>query len=114
MLLRIRLFAQLRERAGAMWIEAELPDGATVADALAELGQRPPLDELLASLPVRMAVNRELATLDTPLRAQDELALVPPVSGGGGPHMCVSDQPINAELLATARGAPIRAAKQTA
>lgn len=82
MLVRIRLFAQLRERAGAQWIEAELPDGATVGDALGELGRRPPLDELLASLPVRMAVNREIAALDTPLRAQDELALVPPVSGG--------------------------------
>jgi molybdopterin synthase catalytic subunit len=95
MLVRIRLFAQLRERAGVDWIEAELPEGATVADALAELGRRPPLDELVARLPVRMAVNRELAALDTPLRAQDERALVPPVSGGSGPHVYVSDQPID-------------------
>ena len=63
-MVRIRLFAQLRERAGAEYIEAALPDGATVADALRELAAGPPLGELLARLPVRMAVNRELAEPD--------------------------------------------------
>jgi molybdopterin converting factor subunit 1 len=90
MIVRIRLFAQLRERAGADAVEAELADGATVADALAALSGRPGLGELLARLPVRMAVNRELVGDDTPLRAGDELALLPPVSGGGGePHVRV-------------------------
>jgi len=94
MVVRIRLFAQLRERAGAAYIDAALPDGATVADALRELGGRPPLDELLARLPVRMAVNRELAAQDTVLRAGDELALLPPVSGGAAPHVRVTDEPL--------------------
>ena len=84
---RIRLFAQLRERAGSEFLDTELADGATVADALRELAQRPPLDALLARLPVRMAVNRELAGADVRLHAGDELALLPPVSGGGGPHV---------------------------
>jgi molybdopterin converting factor subunit 1 len=94
MVVRIRLFAQLRERAGADSIEAVLADGATVADALAELSQGPPLGELLARLPVRMAVNRELVDANTTLHAYDELALLPPVSGGGGPHVRVSEEPI--------------------
>jgi len=94
MVVRIRLFAQLRERAGAEYIEAALPDGATVADALRELGGRPPLGELLARLPVRMAVNRELAEPQAALHADDELALLPPVSGGAPPHVRVSDEPL--------------------
>src|ERR1039457_7380693 len=93
---RIPLFAQLRERAGADSIEAVLADGATVADALAELAQGPPLGELLARLPVRMAVNRELAGADTTLHAHDELALLPPVSGGAGAHVRVSEEPMGA------------------
>jgi molybdopterin synthase catalytic subunit len=94
MVVRIRLFAQLRERAGANSIEAELPDGATVGDALRQLAAGPPLGELLASLPVRMAVNRELVSTDTPLRAGDELALLPPVSGGAAVHARVSEEPL--------------------
>ena len=94
MVVRIRLFAQLRERAGADSIEAVLDDGATVSDALRELSNGPPLGELLARLPVRMAVNRELASADTALHAGDELALLPPVSGGGEPHVRVTEEPI--------------------
>jgi len=94
MIVRIRLFAQLRERAGADAIQAELADGATVADALAALAADSPLADLLPRLPVRMAVNRELVGEDTLLHASDELALLPPVSGGAGPHVCITDAPI--------------------
>jgi MoaE-MoaD fusion protein len=94
MIVRIRLFAQLRAHARADAIEAELADGATVADALRELAAGPPLGELLGRLPVRMAVNRELVSLDTPLRPGDELALLPPVSGGAEPHVAVTAEPI--------------------
>jgi len=95
MIVRIRLFAQLREQAGADSIEAELAEGSTVAEALRELGARPPLGELLARLPVRMAVNRELVGVDTALHVGDELALLPPVSGGAGPpHVRVSEEPL--------------------
>jgi MoaE-MoaD fusion protein len=99
MVVRIRLFAQLRERAGADSIEAVLADGATVADALHELSLGPPLDELLARLPVRVAVNRELASEDTAIHAGDELALLPPVSGGSEPHVRVTDEPIVASRV---------------
>jgi MoaE-MoaD fusion protein len=76
---RVRLFAILRERAGADEIELQLPEGAHVADALAGLGA------LSSGVSVVMAVNHEYADLDTPLRPGDELALIPPVSGGAGP-----------------------------
>ena len=43
MTVTVRLFAMLRERVGSDSIEVELADGATVADALAKLGERPEL-----------------------------------------------------------------------
>lgn len=80
----VRLFAVLRERAGADTVELELPRGATVADALRSLSQLDALRELLSRLPVAMAVNRDYADPLTVLRRGDELALIPPLSGGAG------------------------------
>ena len=72
----VRLFAQLRERAGAPELTLELPDGSSVSDALSEL------DGLADGLPLVMAVNREYADGSQTLSEGDELALIPPVSGG--------------------------------
>ena len=80
--IRVRLFAMLRERAGTGELELELEPGATVADALGSLAARDGLGELLSRLPVGTAVNREYAGRDRRLAAGDELALIPPVSGG--------------------------------
>src|SRR5664279_2228718 len=99
MTLRVRLFAMLRERAGADAVEIELPPEATVADALDELARTPTLAESLARLPVRMAVNREYADAGTTLHAGDELALIPPISGGAGVHARVSEEPLSADAL---------------
>ncbi len=87
---RVRLFAMLRERAGASEVTLELPEGARVSDALAELGS------IAEGLPLVMAVNREYAREDQPLGAGDELALIPPVSGGEAAvqHVRVTDQPL--------------------
>ena len=76
MQVRVRLFAGLRERAGTDELALELPDGARVRDALASMR------ELTADVPVVMAVNHEYAAGDETLSAGDELALIPPVSGG--------------------------------
>ncbi len=99
----VRLFAMLRERAGAGTRELRLPAGATVADALERLAaQDAPLGELLARLPVSTAVNREYAAAATVLQAGDELALIPPVSGGAEPaavHAAVSEKALSAERL---------------
>lgn len=83
MTVQIRLFAILRERAGRESIELELHDGATVSDVLRTLRERGPFADLIGHVPVLMAVNRDYATPATPLHADDELALIPPVSGGG-------------------------------
>ncbi len=76
MTVTVRLFAQLRERAGAREVSLDLPEDATVQDALRRL------DGLADGLPLVMAVNREYASADQRLDAGDELALIPPVSGG--------------------------------
>ena len=72
----IRLFAGLRERAGTGARDLELPDGATVADVWAalELGDEPP--------GLLYAVNRRYAAPDAELGNGDEVAVIPPVSGG--------------------------------
>ena len=81
---RVRLFAVLREHAGSDLVEVEVPEGATVADALRGIGeQHRALAPALASLSLVMAVNREYAGEETVLHPGDELALIPPVSGGG-------------------------------
>ena len=53
----VRLFAMLRERAGAQELTLELPDGASVSDALASEALAP----LAEGIPLVMAVNREYA-----------------------------------------------------
>ena len=73
----VRLFAGLRERAGVGSLEVDLPDGATVADVWPrlELGEEP--SGLL------YALNRDYADRAAGLSEGDEVALIPPVSGGG-------------------------------
>ncbi|HEV7807836.1 MAG TPA: molybdenum cofactor biosynthesis protein MoaE [Solirubrobacteraceae bacterium] len=77
----VRLFASLREHAGSGTLQLELGDCATVADAIAEL-RRGALAGLPENAPFVTAVAREYVKLDHALAAGDELALVPPVSGG--------------------------------
>ena len=72
----VRLFAMLRERAGTGSVTLELPEGARVRDALDSLSG------LAEGIPLVMAVNREYASEEQVLGAGDELALIPPVSGG--------------------------------
>ena len=79
MTIRVRLFAALREEAGASWVEAEGATAGEVADALARrYGER---FAQIASV-CQVVVNRERATRETALAEGDELALLPPVSGG--------------------------------
>ncbi len=76
MRITVALFAILRERAGTREVELELPDDARVADALSAL------QTLVGELPVVLAVNRRYASADERLSEGDEIALIPPVSGG--------------------------------
>jgi molybdopterin synthase catalytic subunit len=122
MLITVRLFAMLRERAGAGELELELPDGACVADALEAVA------DLAGGLPLVLAVNRRYADADAPLSPGDELALIPPVSGGAedaepaargdapptaaedpapdaaelAPHVRLRSEPLSLDVLVTA------------
>lgn len=78
---RVRLFAIQRELAGAREIALELAPGATIEAAWAALVERHPV--LAPGRPaVRFARNGEYADPDTTLGNGDELAIIPPVSGG--------------------------------
>lgn len=80
---KIRLFAMLREQAGSGMVDVEAPDGATVAELVSNLAdQHESLRPLIGSTSLVMAVNREYAEAGTRVREGDELALIPPVSGG--------------------------------
>ncbi|MEX0992574.1 MAG: hotdog fold thioesterase [Solirubrobacterales bacterium] len=81
-MIQVRLFAVLRERAASDSVEVELDEGATVRDAIEAVGRTPGLSDPISRLKVVMAVNREYAQMDVVLRDGDELALIPPVSGG--------------------------------
>jgi MoaE-MoaD fusion protein len=72
----VRLFAGLRERAGSGKRQLDLPEGAAAADVWAplELGDEPP--------GLLYAVNQAYAARDAVLADGDEVALIPPVSGG--------------------------------
>ena len=81
MKLKVKLFAVARQLAGTDTAEVELPGDATVAQLRTALARDyPPLETALAS--VVFAVNAEYAGDETRLTEQDEVACIPPVSGG--------------------------------
>jgi MoaE-MoaD fusion protein len=92
----VRLFAMLRERAGAPELTLDLPDGARVRDALDSL------EGLAEGIPLVMAVNREYADGERVLDPGDELALIPPVSGGevAATWARVSAEPLSLDAVA--------------
>ncbi len=100
MTLQVKLFAMLRERAGADSVAVELEQGATVEDLLGELSG------LIGAMPVRAAVNREYSASGRALRPGDEVALIPPVSGGNDVHAAVRSEPLSLDRLAAAVGRP--------
>src|SRR3982074_21860 len=80
MKVRVVLFAKPRELVGQPNVDLALPAGATAADAWSQLSTRYALGPLPRSF--RCAVNSEYAGWDDPLKDGDELAVIPPVSGG--------------------------------
>ena len=79
MTVRVLFFAYLRERCGVREVALELPEGSTVGELWRKLVAR--YDKLPAD-PPRFAVNRLYVDKAHPLHDNDELALIPPVSGG--------------------------------
>lgn len=102
MRVRVLLFAMLRERAGRDSLDLDLADGATAGDAIAATAERAGLADVLKRMPIGIALNREYVRDDAALADGDEVALIPPVSGGAAIHARVTDAPLQLERLAAA------------
>jgi molybdopterin converting factor subunit 1 len=81
MKVRVKCFAAAREIVGTGELVVDLPEGSTLTQLFDRIqGQFPRLQGLAGSL--LFSVNREYAPSDRKLAAEDEVALIPPVSGG--------------------------------
>lgn len=93
----VLLFAGLREAVGQKQLFLELPEDATLAELMAQLGAEHPAVAAYRGRLV-ISVNAERAALDQVLRAGDEVALLPPVSGGSG-RRWLTEQPLSMDAL---------------
>ncbi len=94
----VRLFGSAREAAGARDLGIELPTGARVADLRARVARdHPALGRLGPRL--RAARNLELVDEEEPLSDGDEVAFLPPVSGGGA-RCTISELPLDPDEVA--------------
>ncbi len=95
-LITVRLFAGLRERAGADHVELELPDDARAGDVLAAM-------DLLPGQCI-VALDMEYASPDEPVLPGHQVALIPPVSGGASVVRLVevTDQPLDLATVSAA------------
>lgn len=81
MRVRVRLFARLKDLVGAGALERDVPPGATVRTVWNDLAEEFPTIAPYASS-ISSAVNAEYARMDGPVGDGDEVAFLPPVSGG--------------------------------
>jgi MoaE-MoaD fusion protein len=89
MRVRVLFFGMLKDLVGKASDTVDLDQGASVADLLAHYEtQIPRLRESLPSL--ALAVNQEYASAETKLRSNDEVAILPPVSGGNDDNRIAS------------------------
>ena len=80
--MNVRLFARLRDIAGAGEFARDVPDSSTAQDVWHLLEREHPELSPYTGI-ISCAVNEEYARLTTPLAPGDEVAFLPPVSGGG-------------------------------
>lgn len=100
MLISVRLFAGVRERAGKEFVEVELPDLATTDDVLEALA------DVVGESRCVVAVNKEYVGAGMPVRAGDEVAIVPPISGGAQAYAHLGPEPIDLNDLVSRVGDP--------
>ena len=77
--IRVRLFAAAREKAGRDVIEVDLPPGCILANVETAMRRAHPALSVISG---RWAVNRTFVSLDASVTSEDEVAFIPPVSGG--------------------------------
>lgn len=111
MVVRVRLFASLRQATGTGTLSYSLPDGATVADLVRNLTAEYPRLPTAAGA-IYASVNRVYAGGDTILQRGDEVGLFPPVSGGqaGRPLFEITEAPLSLDDVAGRVVAPNRGA----
>jgi len=81
MKVKVLFFASCRDLVGAAEREIDLPDGATVGNLMTEIAsEHPRFGEMAPSLMV--SVNQDYRERSDVLQDGDEVALIPPVSGG--------------------------------
>ena len=94
MRVRVLFFGMLKDLVGKSSDVLDLPDGGMVRDVLSHyISDVPQMRKSMASLAV--AVNQEYAGPETVLKADDEVALLPPVSGGSGRAAAIVRDPID-------------------
>lgn len=108
MQVRVLYFAVFRERLGTDEATVELADGARVSDALDALAARHDVIGKLRGR-FRVAVNQDFVADDRALADGDELALIPPVAGGGDPparYVALLATPLSLDRCVAAVGGP--------
>src|SRR5262245_64093336 len=99
----VKLFGGIREAVGDKELSVELPEGASARDLRRRLADRYPVFDAFGD---RLAVSVQLEVVppDTTLREGDEVAFLPPVSGGAG-ACWISDRPLQeADAVARVKG----------
>jgi molybdopterin synthase catalytic subunit len=91
--LTVKLFGAVRERVGAKLLSLSLPDGGTVADLRAQLAAEHAIFEEFGDR-LAVSINFEIADADAALADGDEVAFLPPVSGGAG-SCTLSERPLD-------------------
>jgi molybdopterin synthase catalytic subunit len=101
MQVRVLFFGMLKDLAGRANDSLTLDDDAILADVLTHYEQRiPRMRDFLPSL--ALSVNQEYAGPETKLRPNDEVALLPPVSGGKPAHVAIVRETINTQRVLSA------------
>ena len=94
----IKFYGPARDVAGGPSMPLDIEDGQTVEDVARQLGERFP--RLRDAVGVRLAVNRAYVPMDHALADGDEVAVIPPVSGGApSPRIALIREPIDVAAL---------------
>ena len=104
MKIRVKLFGSLAQKAGTKDVEIDLSDGATGADVLRVVGERFPSAAAVLSR-ASFAVNLQVSPWTTRVAAGDELAILPPASGGAGVSVAIGERISADEAIAAASAA---------
>ncbi|MCB9858230.1 MAG: molybdenum cofactor biosynthesis protein MoaE [Phycisphaerales bacterium] len=96
--IHIRFFGPARDLAGSAELSLDVEDNTTLGQVAGVIAENFP--DLGRAVGIRLAVNREYVALDRVLRDRDEVAVIPPVSGGSDePRVRLTKEPIDVAAL---------------